>query len=119
MMSAAAMGATAFQKGLGAVHALAHPIGAHFDTHHGMTNAVIAPSVLRFNEAVVSTRLGSAAAYMGVGNTISAFLDRVLELRGTLGVPDRLSGLASKMPMSAPSRPTPSMIRPRVAIQSN
>ena len=93
MMSAAAMGATAFQKGLGAVHALAHPIGAHFDTHHGMTNAVIAPSVLRFNEAVVSTRLGSAAAYMGVGNTFSAFLDRVLELRGTLGVPDRLSGL--------------------------
>jgi alcohol dehydrogenase len=93
MMSAAAMGATAFQKGLGAVHALAHPVGAHFNTHHGMTNAVIAPTVLRFNEAAVATKLGSVAAYLGVGSTFAAFLDRVLRLRSDLGVPDRLSGL--------------------------
>ncbi len=49
MMSAAAMGATAFQKGLGAIHALSHPIGALYDTHHGLTNAVFMPYVLAFN----------------------------------------------------------------------
>ena len=46
MMSAAAMGATAFQKGLGAIHALSHPVGALYDTHHGLTNAVFMPYVL-------------------------------------------------------------------------
>ena len=68
MMSAAAMGATAFQKGLGAIHALSHPIGAHHHTHHGTTNAVCMPAVLRFNRPAIEEVLGRAAAYLGQAN---------------------------------------------------
>ena len=93
MMSAAAMGATAFQKGLGAVHALAHPVGAHFNTHHGMTNAIIMPTVLEFNREFVDEKLARAGAYLGVGNSFDAFLAQVLKLRRDLGVADKLSAL--------------------------
>ena len=62
MMSAAAMGAVAFQKGLGAIHALSHPIGAVYNTHHGMTNAVVMPPVLRFNRPAIEGKIGLAAA---------------------------------------------------------
>jgi len=57
MMSAAAMGAVAFQKGLGAIHALSHPVGAHFHTHHGTTNAVVMATVLRFNRPAIEERI--------------------------------------------------------------
>jgi len=60
MMSAASMGATAFQKGLGAIHALSHPIGAMFNTHHGTTNAVVMQNVLTFNRPVIEERLNAA-----------------------------------------------------------
>src|SRR3546814_18558658 len=66
MMSAAAMGAVAFQKGLGAIHALSHPVGAVYDTHHGTTNAVVMPTVLRFNRPAVEAKLAAAAAYLGI-----------------------------------------------------
>ncbi len=93
MMSAAAMGAVAFQKGLGAIHALSHPIGALYDTHHGMTNAVVMPAVLTLNRPAIEGRIASAAAYIGIPGGFDGFMDFVLGLRAALGVPDRLSGL--------------------------
>ncbi|MEM1164488.1 MAG: iron-containing alcohol dehydrogenase, partial [Pseudomonadota bacterium] len=66
MMAAAMMGAVAFQKGLGAIHALSHPVGALYDTHHGTTNAVVMETVLRFNQSAVEKRLDRAAAYLGI-----------------------------------------------------
>ncbi len=91
MMSAAAMGAVAFQKGLGAIHALSHPIGAVYNTHHGMTNAVVMPPVLTFNRPKIETRIDRAAAYLGISGGFDGFFDYVLQLRSSLGVPDKLS----------------------------
>jgi alcohol dehydrogenase len=93
MMSAAAMGAIAFQKGLVAIHALSHPIGAIYGTHHGTTNAVVMPPVLRLNRPAVEERLGRAAAYLGVGDSFDAFYDHAMKLRGEMGIPDKLSAL--------------------------
>jgi alcohol dehydrogenase class IV len=93
MMSAAAMGAVAFQKGLGAIHSLSHPVGAIYHTHHGMTNAVVMPPVLRFNRPAIEDRIAAAAAYLGIAGGFSGFYDYVLKLREELGVPDKLSGL--------------------------
>lgn len=90
MMSAAAMGATSFQKALGAIHALSHPVGALYDTHHGMTNAVFMPYVLRLNRPAIEEKIARLAAYCGLQPTFDAFLARVLELRKTLGVPHTL-----------------------------
>ncbi|QUD88307.1 iron-containing alcohol dehydrogenase [Phenylobacterium montanum] len=93
MMAAAAMGATAFQKGLGGMHALAHPIGAVFDTHHGLTNAVLMPYVLRFNRSAIETRIDRLAAYLGIEDGFDGFLAWVLALRAELGIPHALSAL--------------------------
>lgn len=94
MMAAAAMGATAFQKGLGGMHALAHPIGALFDTHHGMTNATLMPYVLQFNRAAIEARIARLAAYLGLpGQDFDAFLNFVLDLRRDVGVPHTLREL--------------------------
>ncbi len=93
MMSAAAMGAVAFQKGLGAIHSLSHPVGAIYNTHHGMTNAVVMLPVLRFNRAAIEDKIGRAAAYLGIAGGFDGFYDYVLRLREELGVPDKLSAL--------------------------
>jgi alcohol dehydrogenase len=93
MMSAAAMGAVAFQKGLGAVHAVSHPVGALYNTHHGMTNAVVIPPVLRMNRPAIEQRIAAAAAYLGNGGGFDGFLNWVLAFRESLGVPDRLAAL--------------------------
>ncbi|MGF6256554.1 iron-containing alcohol dehydrogenase [Ensifer sp. LBL] len=93
MMSAAAMGAVAFQKGLGAIHSLSHPVGAIYNTHHGMTNAVVMPPVLRFNRPAIEDRIVRAAAYLGISGGFDGFYDYVLKLREELGVPDKLSAL--------------------------
>jgi alcohol dehydrogenase class IV len=93
MMAAAAMGATAFQKGLGAIHALSHPVGALHDTHHGMTNAVFMPFVLVFNRREIEPRIKRLAAYIGLRPSFRAFLDWVLALRAEVGVPHTLAGL--------------------------
>ena len=93
MMAAAMMGAVAFQKGLGAAHAVSHAVGALFNTHHGMTNAVVLPAVLRLNRAAIEGRVAAAAAYCGVGGGFDGFCGRVMELRQALAVPDRLSDL--------------------------
>ena len=93
MMAAAAMGATAFQKGLGGMHALAHPIGTVFDTHHGLTNAVLMPYVLHFNRPAIDTRIARLAAYLDLGGGFDGFLDWVLALRRELGIPHTLAAL--------------------------
>ena len=90
MMAAAAMGAVAFQRGLGAMHALSHPIGALFDTHHGMTNAVVMPYVLRSNVGAIDAVMESLGAYCGFAGGTSAVIERVLRLRADLGVPHTL-----------------------------
>jgi alcohol dehydrogenase class IV len=93
MMAAAAMGATAFQKALGAIHALSHPVGALYDTHHGVTNAVFMPYVLVFNRSAIEERISRLAAYLGLTPSFAAFLDFVLELRAKIGIPHTLAGL--------------------------
>jgi alcohol dehydrogenase len=93
MMAAAMMGASAFQKALGAIHALSHPVGALHDTHHGLTNAVIMPYVLVFNRPAIEQRIARLAAYLGLRPTFAAFLAWVLELRRELGVPHTLRDL--------------------------
>jgi len=90
LMSAAAMGATAFQKGLGAIHALSHPVGALYDTHHGMTNAVFMPYVLAVNRSAIEQRIARLAAYLGLSPSFEAFQHAVLALRQRLDVPNTL-----------------------------
>lgn len=93
MMAAAAMGAVAFQKGLGAIHSLSHPVGAVYHTHHGTTNAVVMPPVLRFNRPAIEERINAAAAYLGIAGGFDGFYDFVLKLRTDLGIPDKLAAL--------------------------
>ncbi len=93
MMSAAAMGATAFQKGLGAIHALSHPAGALFNTHHGMTNAVVMPAVLTFNRPMIEAKIERLAAFLDIEGGFDGFFDVILGLRETLGVPEKLGAL--------------------------
>lgn len=99
MMSAAAMGATAFQKGLGAIHSLSHPIGALYDSHHGMTNAVFMPYVLAFNRPAIEERIARAAAYLGIRGGFDGFAKAVLKLRRELKVPHTLPGLIKGLEM--------------------
>jgi alcohol dehydrogenase len=93
MMSAAAMGATSFQKALGAIHSLSHPVGSLYDTHHGLTNGVFMPYVLVFNRTAIEERINRLAAYLGLKPRFRAFLDFVLELRAETGVPHTLAEL--------------------------
>jgi alcohol dehydrogenase class IV len=120
MQVAAAMGATAFQKGLGAMHALSHPVGALCGTHHGLTNAVLMPYVLAFNAAALEERLTRLAAYLGLADpSPKAVVEWVLDLRRGLAIPhslaelgvredqiDRLSAMAEEDP-SAGGNPLP------------
>ncbi|MEM7068995.1 MAG: iron-containing alcohol dehydrogenase [Pseudomonadota bacterium] len=98
MMSAAAMGATAFQKGLGAIHALSHPIGAMHHTHHGTTNAVCMQAVLKFNRPAAEGVLIEAASYLGIEGGFDGFYDYVGELNSALGIPKNLTELGVKDP---------------------
>jgi alcohol dehydrogenase class IV len=92
MLVAASMGATAFQKGLGGMHALSHPIGAVAGTHHGLTNAVLMPYILAFNRSAVEPRLERLAGYIGLGDaSFAGFLAWIVELRASLGIPATLA----------------------------
>ena len=94
MLAAAAMGATAFQKGLGGMHALSHPIGALCGTHHGLTNAVLMPYVLAYNRPAIEERLARLAAYIGLPDPgFDAFLAWILDLRRRLSIPHSLAEL--------------------------
>jgi alcohol dehydrogenase class IV len=98
MMAAAMMGAVAFQKGLGAIHALSHPVGAVHGTHHGTTNAVCMPAVLDFNAPAIAERFDRAAGYLGVEGGFDGFRAFVRRFNDRLGVPERLSGLGVRAP---------------------
>ena len=91
MMSAAAMGATAFQKGLGAIHAMSHPVGAVFNTHHGTTNAVCMPAVLAFNADVIRGRFDQAAAYLGIDGGFDGFCEFVQQFNDSFAIPRTLT----------------------------
>lgn len=98
MMSAAAMGATAFQKGLGAIHALSHPIGAIHHTHHGTTNAVLMPAVLRLNADAICERFERVTGYLGVSGGFEGFCAYVEALNTALGVPKTLTEIGVDTP---------------------
>lgn len=98
MMSAAAMGATAFQKGLGAIHALSHPIGAIYHTHHGTTNAVCMPAVLQFNKEAIEERFKLATMYLGIEGGFDGFCSYVDDLNGSMKIPKTLSEFGIENP---------------------
>ncbi|MDX1609053.1 MAG: iron-containing alcohol dehydrogenase [Halofilum sp. (in: g-proteobacteria)] len=94
MLAAASMGSTAFQKGLGAVHAISHPVGAFYQTHHGLTNAVVLPYVMRFNHAAIAERMAPVAQALGLLDTsFDAVFEWVLRFRERLGIPHTLADL--------------------------
>lgn len=94
MLVCSSMGATAFQKGLGGMHALAHPLGALYDAHHGMLNAILMPYVLKANRAEIETRIDRLTRYMGLEKTgFEGFLGWVLDLRKQVGIPHTLAGI--------------------------
>jgi len=92
MLAAASMGATAFQKGLGGVHAIAHPVGSHFDTHHGLTNAVILPYVVAHNRDAIADRMRTLARLLGLPNPgVDSVLAWILDFRRELAIPHTLA----------------------------
>ncbi len=93
LMAASLMGAVAFQKGLGAIHALSHPIGSIHGTHHGTTNAVMMPAVLRFNRPAIEGSIARLARYLGIEGGFDGFYDFTIALRAELNLPDRLTAL--------------------------
>ena len=101
MMSCGGDGRGAFQKGLGAIHSLSHPVGALYDTHHGMTNAVFMPYVLAFNRAAIEERIERLAAYCGIKGGFDGFAKAILKLRKDLKVPHTLPDLIKGLKMDA------------------
>ena len=91
MMAAALMGAVAFQKGLGAIHAISHPVGAIFNSHHGLTNAVLMPYVLKFNSREIKEKITIMAEYLEIKNGFDGFLSFIDKLNSDLGVPKSLA----------------------------
>ncbi len=97
MFAAASMGATAFQKGLGAIHSVSHPVGARFDTHHGLTNGVIFPYVVLCNKAAIADKIPHIARALDLpGRDFDAVLSWILSFREKLGVPHTLADLGVK-----------------------
>jgi hypothetical protein len=94
MLAAAMIGAAAFRKGLGAMHALSHPIGAIYDTHHGLTNAVLMPYVLLFNRPAIATKMERLARFLALpAPSFDAVLTWILDLRQQLGIPHSLAAI--------------------------
>ncbi len=90
MLVASSMGATAFQRGLGAMHALAHPLGAIYNAHHGHLNAILMPYVLRANQVAIEQKISRLANYLQIENGFEGFLDWIIHLRETLGIENTL-----------------------------
>jgi alcohol dehydrogenase class IV len=94
MLAAASMGATAFQKGLGGVHAIAHPVGSWFNTHHGLTNAVVLPYVMVFNRGAITEKADLIARVLDLPTRgFEGLMACVLEMRRTLGIPHTLAAI--------------------------
>jgi len=96
MMSAGMMGAVAFQKGLGAIHAISHPIGAMYNTHHGTTNAVVMQAVLTFNRVAIESRIEKVAGYLDIDRGYDGFYNFVGDMNHQLNIPNNLSALGIK-----------------------
>jgi alcohol dehydrogenase class IV len=88
MMSAAAMGAVAFQKGLGGIHSLSHPTGVLYHTHHGLTNAVYMPYILRHNRSAIEGKIDRLSAWLGISGGFDGFMEWVLDFRAKLAIPE-------------------------------
>ena len=94
MLAASSMGSIAFQKGLGAIHSLSHPVGALYNTHHGLTNAVFMPYVLKKNREVIEDKLIALSRYIELSNqSFDGFMDWILNLREFLKIPHTLKEL--------------------------
>jgi alcohol dehydrogenase class IV len=96
MLAAASMGSTAFQKGLGAIHSLSHPVNAQFNVHHGLSNAIFMPYVLTFNRKEISEKIISACDYLGLEKSFDKFLQWILDLRIEFNIPHTLSEIVEK-----------------------
>ena len=116
LLAAASMGSTAFQKGLGAIHSLSHPVNAQFNVHHGLSNAIFMPYVLTFNKRLIESRIVSICDYLNLEKNFDSFLNWILDLRKELNIPHKLSDVVepskidldklSKMALEDPSTPT-------------
>ncbi len=95
MLAAASMGSTAFQKGLGAIHSLSHPINAQFNIHHGLSNAIFMPYVLTFNKNLIEKRIISICDYLNLDKNFESFLSWILDLRKKLNIPHKISDVIS------------------------
>ena len=116
LLAAASMGSTAFQKGLGAIHSLSHPVNSQFNIHHGLSNAIFMPYVLTFNKSLIENRIISICDYLNLGKNFDSFLNWILDLRKELNIPHKLSDVIesskididklSKMALEDPSTST-------------
>ena len=93
MLVASAMGATAFQRGLGGIHALAHPCGGLFDAHHGLLNAIIMPYVLKANRSAIEAEIARLAGYLDIAGGFDGFMAWVLAFRAELNIPENLAAI--------------------------
>ena len=91
MMVAASMGSTAFQKGLGAIHSLSHPVNAQFNIHHGLSNAIFMPYVLTFNKEDIEKKIVLICNYLNIEKNFDSFIDWIMKLRKDLKIPHKLS----------------------------
>ena len=91
LLAASSMGSTAFQKGLGAIHSLSHPVNAQFNIHHGLSNAIFMPYVLTFNKSSIENKIVSICDYLDLEKNFDSFLQWILNLRKNLNIPNKLS----------------------------
>jgi len=96
LLAAASMGSTAFQKGLGAIHSLSHPVNAQFNVHHGLSNAIFMPYVLTFNKNLIEDRIVSICDYLNLDKNFESFLNWILNLRKKLNIPHKLSDVVEE-----------------------
>jgi alcohol dehydrogenase class IV len=96
MLAAASMGSTAFQKGLGAIHSLSHPVNAQFNVHHGLSNAIFMPYVLTFNKKEISERIVSICDYLGLEKSFDSFIQWIMDLRKEFNIPHKLSDVVDE-----------------------
>ncbi len=91
LLSASSMGSTAFQKGLGAIHSLSHPVNSKFNIHHGLSNAIFMPYVLSFNKSEIEQKILEICNYLNINKSFDSFLEWILNLRKDLNIPHKLS----------------------------
>ena len=96
MLAAASMGSTAFQKGLGAIHSLSHPVNSQFNIHHGLSNAIFMPYVLTFNKSLIEKRIVSICDYLNLDKSFDSFSNWILDLRKNLNIPHKLSDVVEE-----------------------